>query len=185
MKTRVVMTAVVVAVAALNIQGDAQSTQPSLGEVARQTEARRSAVTRAAKIFTNADLKGEPMAAEPSNEAAAAPAGGYVSKSTGQPVSADEMVEASLKKLEIGQAKMDERYWRREAESLRLQLESAREKAASYQGAPAAPSVALQRVAAKQRAQAEEALAQLEKRWTALEESARYAQVPPAWLQPQ
>ena len=67
------------------------SSTPSLGEVARQTEKQRAASKPAAKVYTNADLAPKPDEVAPATPSADAPAtGGYVSKSTGEVLSAEE-----------------------------------------------------------------------------------------------
>jgi hypothetical protein len=161
------------------------SSTPSLGEVARQTEKQRAASKPAVMVYTNADLAPKPDEVAPATPSADAPTtGGYVSKSTGEVLSAEEMHAASQETLSRNNAKRDEKWWRAEATRLRNELEKMRDTVDGYRTA-APRTAAMKQIAAKELAKVEAALAGIEKRWAAFEESARDAQVPHAWLEPQ
>ena len=72
----------------------------------------------------------------------------------------------------------------RQATGLRAELERVRREVDTL-SAPKAQSVAMQRITARELEKWRRALADLETRWTRLEESAHYASVPKAWLEPQ
>ena len=79
---------------------------------------------------------------------------------------------------------MDEKWWRAEATRLRNDLQKMRDRVDGYRTSTPR-TAAMKQIAAKELAKTEAALAGLEKRWAAFEESAHYAQVPKAWLEPQ
>jgi hypothetical protein len=163
----------------------AQAT-PSIGEVAKQSAEQRAAGKPATKVYTNADLVRDPRdAASPAATGEAPAAGGYISKSTGKALSAEEIIANSQEKLRRDSAKMDESYWRRQAASLTAELERARKDVDVLATAPIPRTVVMQQIAARELEKARKVLADLEHRWTRLEESARYANAPKAWLEPQ
>ena len=159
---------------------------PTIGEVAKQNAERQRTAQAATRIYTNADLKPVAEAATSSAPAAESPAaGGYISKSTGTMASPEEIIANSQQKLARNAVNMGEAYWRRQAASLRSELERARREVDTLATAPKPRTVALQRIAAHELEKWQRVLVDLEKRWTALEDSAHYANVPKTWLEPQ
>ncbi len=107
---------VVLSVALVTGLAAAVAGQTSLGELARQEEARRSAVKRPARVYTNADLGGDAKAAaegEPGRAPAAAPA-------AQAPPAAKPAAEA--KPDEKSDPKNDEKTWRDRIAEAREQL---------------------------------------------------------------
>jgi len=156
-----------------------------LAEVARQAEAAKPTVKKATKSYTNANLtadsRGEPAPAPP------APDSGFVSKSLGKPVSAEEMVTRSEAKVESDVlAKQSEDDWRKRSSSLRTQVEDMQSRIAelSVPNALNDSNPAIKKNNEIQIATARTALEDLKKRWTRLEESALRIKIPLAWIQP-
>ncbi len=109
---RTVCAGVVIAAA---LPADAQS----LGDVARQEEARRASTAKAVKTLSNADLSPSEIA----QPAGAAPAEScYMSNSQGRCVSAEELVSISNAGVATRANAPFEPNWRREAQSIRSQL---------------------------------------------------------------
>jgi hypothetical protein len=160
-----------------------QQVTPPLAEVARQAEAAKPTVKKAKKTYTNADLstdrRGEPSAPPP--------ASGFVSKSLGTAVPAEEMLARSEAKAEGEEvAKESEESWRSQAMSLRKQVET-------LQSSLAALSVpnelndsnpAIRKSRDADILNTREALDRLKKRWSRLEASATERKIPQAWLEP-
>jgi hypothetical protein len=162
----------------------AQSATPSLAQIARQTEQKRATSKPATKVYTNADLAPKVDEAAPAAPAGEVPAkDGYVSKSTGAVLSAEEMQAASQEKIKRETSKMDEKWWRSQAATLRQAIARAKEMISGYQASKPTTAAMRQRTE-KALAESIEGLANLEKRWATFEESAHYAQVPKAWLEP-
>lgn len=159
---------------------------PTIGEVAQQNAERQRTAKAATKVYTNADLKPVPGVSTSIAPPADVPvAGGYVSKSSGKAVSAEEIIANSREKLSRDNANMGESYWRRQAAGVRSELEHARQEVETLSTAPRPQSVAMQRIAARELEKWQRVLADLEQRWERLEDSAHYANVPKAWLEPQ
>lgn len=157
---------------------------PPLAEVARQAEAAKATVKKATKTYTNSDLssdtRGEPAPVP-------APASGFVSKSLGQPVPAEELVTRSEAQVE-GEtvAKESEEAWRRRADSVRKQVDQLRERLTELMTSDAstAESPAVRVANASDVATTRAALESMRKQWARLEASAKDLKVPMAWLEP-
>ena len=167
------------------VQAQQQST-PSLAEVARQAEAAKATVKKAKKSYTNADLSSDPKSA-PAPAPASTPAGGFVSSTTGKPVSAEEIVARSEAKLDEDlKAKQSEEQWRARALSLRIQFDKLQTrlelltKPNPARDANAAASARNDSELANVRT----GLTALRKSWASLEDNARENKVPTAWLDP-
>ena len=95
----------------------------SLGDIARQEEARRASAAKAVKALSNADLSpteiAQPAGASPAESC-------YVSKSKGRCVSAEELVSISNAGVVTRANAPFEPNWRRDAQSIRSQLAKAR-----------------------------------------------------------
>lgn len=173
-----------VALAAGSARAQERATVP-LAEVARQAEAAKATVKKATKTYTNADLtsddRGEPAPA-------AAPDGGFASKSLGKPVSAEEMVKRSEAKVESDVlAKQSEEDWQKRAGLLRKEVEAMQSRIAelSVPSALTDSNPALKKDNDNSIANARAALEHLKARWTRLEAAALKVKIPPAWIQPQ
>jgi hypothetical protein len=181
-KQHLLVTAVIVAAAA----GAAAQSPPSLADVARREEARRKAVTKTSKVYTNEDLRAD-ITATPPPSANATPA-----------APSTQVPEVNLPggKTE-GEPEKDQAYWSGRISAARAALERSK----MFQDALQSRINALKtdfvnRDDPAQRAQLElerqRALAELErvkkeiadqtKAITDIEEEARKAGVPPGWL---
>jgi hypothetical protein len=158
-----------------------QQSMPSLAELARQVEAAKPTVKKAKKSYTNASLGAEPRAAAP----AAEPPAGYVSATTGKAVTADEMVKLSEEKVDStnGHA-MPEEHWRQRADSIRSQVAKGKEGIAQLQKAGSQPSAKIQALNDHEIEKLQQMIDGAMKRWALLEESARVARIPMAWIEP-
>ncbi len=161
-----------------------QQAPPSLGEVARQAEAAKATTRKAKKTYGNSDLKAVPGSAP---AAPAAPSEGFVSKSLGKAVPADEMVARSEEKVSDDDVpKESEADWRQRAASMRSQIANLQERlTSSTKPNPTRDANA----AAKSRndtvvANIQSGLDSLVKSWARLEDAARGAKIPTAWLEP-
>lgn len=125
--------------AALVLMASSVSAQ-SLGDVARQEEARRSAVKAAskAKVLTNADLSADPTAvdpvAAPSAEAASSVAVAAVTAAASTSAATDSAAAVTAAAPEV-KLKEDEGLWRKRAVEHRARLAGAQKKVDSLLGA--------------------------------------------------
>jgi len=155
---------------------------PSLAEIARRTEEQRAAGKPASKVYTNASLS--PAAEVTVTAATTPPAAGFLSKSTGQVMTAEEIIANSEAKIAVDRQNMGESHWRHRAAGVRAELERARRRVSDLESSPPARLAGLRDAAARDLARSRDVLANAERRWAELEESARYANVPQAWLDP-
>ena len=151
----------------------------SLVEVAKQEEARRSAVRSPAKIFTNSSLS--PAPDQPSITAPVpvpAPA-----KTTAAPVSGNSSATATTASAPAAPkgSQLDEKLWRTRAASFRAKVDQARKEMDALAGAshadPREQSL-LEAIRTRRRA----ALSQAEDALRLFEMQADVAGVPNAWL---
>lgn len=156
----------------------------SLGDVARQEEARRASVQKAAKTLSNDDL--DPSAIVAPAGATPAESSCYMSKSKGECVSADEMVGTSVAGVITKENAPFEQDWRHDAEELRSQIEKTQGSIATLEAV-----VADERRSASDRKAADKALADgrkaiviLERQWEKLEKAAANQRIPRKWLEP-
>jgi hypothetical protein len=155
----------------------------SLGDIARQEESRRASVKTAVKTLSNADLRPSEIAAQPGS----APAEScYMSKSQGRCVSAEELVSVSNADIQSRAIAPKEGSWRQNADSIRLQLETARRRVVSLEGAAAneGRSPGEREVMQKALVTARQSIAAAEERWEDFERSATTLHIPRAWLEP-
>ncbi|OFW45209.1 MAG: hypothetical protein A3J29_10995 [Acidobacteria bacterium RIFCSPLOWO2_12_FULL_67_14b] len=160
---------------------------PSLGDLAKRVEADRATARRASKAYTNADLIADPDAAAvpaPPSPSDAPATGAYMSISAGRMLSAEEIIARSEARIAANRQHMDEGYWRLSAASLRSQLERAKTEV-DLLSTPVERSPQQQALTDKALARAQKVLADLQERWRKFEDSAHYATVPKAWLEPQ
>lgn len=155
----------------------------SLGDVARQEEARRALTTKAVKTLSNANLSGSavapPSAATPAESC-------YFSKSRGRCVSAEELVSTSKAGVVTPANAPFESYWRREATTLRSQLETARRGLTVLEATVADEerSSGEIKIAEKALTAAQQAVAGVERQWEKLERTASNQYVPRQWIEP-
>jgi len=155
----------------------------SLGDVARQEEARRALAMKAVKTLSNADLSPSAIA----QPADATPAEScYVSKSLGRCVSAEDLVSTSNAGVVTKANAPFENRWRRDAKSLRSQLETARRGVTVLEATVADEKRSLgeRKVAEKALAAAQQALAGFERQWEKLERTASNQHIPRQWIEP-
>jgi hypothetical protein len=159
----------------------------SLGDLARQEEARRAAVKTPAKARSNTDLPSHAIAMPPGPSGPSSPgAACYMSIGTGGCVTADEMIARSNAKIDGEIAKRREESWRRQADDIRGQLAKVQDEARDL-----ATIVSNTRLSSEERASAARMLAQVqrtvvdkERRWAKFEEQAAAEQIPQKWLEP-
>lgn len=161
-----------------------QPSQPSLGDLARQTEAAKAAASKAKKTYTNADLPDEAVS-EPAP--AAEPEATFMSETLGKAVTAEEIIALSEEVVDQASGKAQpEEYWRNRADSLRGQIArlttrmTALTKPNPTRDANAAAAARNEAEVAK----VQQGLNSLMKQWETFEESARVAKVPTEWLDP-
>ena len=157
--------------------------QATVAEVARQAEAAKATVKKATKTYTNSDLSADPRG-EPAP--APAPASGFVSKSLGKPVPAEELVARSEAQVESGAAKESEEAWRKRADSARKQVDQLRERLTELMTSDASrsESPAVRVGNASEIATTRAALESARKQWARLETFAKALKVPMAWIEP-
>ena len=156
----------------------------SLGDIARQEEARRASAQKAAKTLSNADLDPSAIAAPPG--AAPAESSCYLSKSKGQCVSAEEMVATSVAGVPTKENAPFEQKWRDDAEEIRSQIEKTQGSIATLEDAVAdeGRSASGRKAIEKTLAGARQALARFERQWEVLEMAAGNQRVPRKWIEP-
>ena len=157
----------------------------SLGDLARQEEARRAAATTTAKTLSNADLN--PQDIRNSSAPAATDSACYMSISKGRCVSAEEMLAQSSATLVDKKKAPFEQQWRQDAKALRTDIEVAQEeirnlerRLASDQIRPGSETRADEKALDRSRQQ----LVSYERKWERLETAAGVERIPHAWLEP-
>lgn len=155
----------------------------SLGDVARQEEARRALATKAVKTLSNADLNPSSIA-QPADATQAESC--YVSKSRGRCVSAEDLVATSNAGVVTKANAPFENNWRRDSQSLRSQLETARSGVTVFEATVADEerSPGERKVAEKALAAAKQAVVGVERQWEKLERTATNQQIPRQWIEP-
>ena len=156
----------------------------SLGDIARQEEARRASAQKAVKTLSNADLDPSSIAAPPG--AAPAESSCFWSKSKGQCVSAEEMVATSVAGVPTKENAPFEQKWRDDAEEIRSQIEKTQGSIATLEDAVAdeGRSASDRKALEKTLAGARQALARFERQWEVLEMAAGNERVPRKWIEP-
>jgi hypothetical protein len=156
----------------------------SLGDLARQEEARRADAKKAVKTLSNADL--DPSAIVAPAGATPAEPSCYMSKSQGRCVSAEELVSASVAGTLTKENAPYEQTFRQEAEEIRSQIEKTHASIATLEAviADAGRSPSDRKAAEKPLASARQALTGLERQWEKLEKRAGYQRVPRQWIEP-
>lgn len=157
----------------------------SLGELARQEEARRANAAKAVKTLSNADLKPGEISPPGSAASADAPASCYMSKSLGRCASPEELVAKSIE-IFTRQLAPSESQWREDAATIRAQIERTHVSIATLERTvadPARPS-GERKILEQTLAAARQSLVGLERQWEKLEKNAAYKKVPREWLQP-
>lgn len=174
-----------VIVGALVVIASSASAQ-SLGDVARQEEARRAAVKAAAraKVLTNADLAADPRAGAPAPLATvavpASPPAAAVAAPAGAPGndSAGGVMAAAAPETK---PKEDEALWRRRAAEHRDRLAKAQQRVNSLAGAPAQDPREQARMAELLK-KAQDELRRADEAQRLLVMQADVAGIPPAWI---
>jgi hypothetical protein len=166
---RMTMMAAVAAITLSTATAYAQSAStPSLGEVARRTAAQWAKGKKATKVFTNASLDVLPeevatvSPASPPVATAGTPATPAAAGTTAATAKDEKAPADSISK--------DENHWRNQAATVRADL--ARAKA----------TLDKQQAGTPQHEQAQRLVTLFEKRWDALVEAAKTANVPPEWV---
>jgi len=157
----------------------------SLGDLARQEEARRAATTKAAKTLSNADLRPQDIT-NPSSAGAATGGSCYMSISKGRCVSAEEMVAQSSAVVVNANAPR-EQGWRQEAAALRSQIEAAQDDIRNLERRLADDRIrpgSETRVDEKSLARSRELLVMYERKWERFETAAGVERIPHAWIEP-
>jgi hypothetical protein len=175
---------VIAALAAVAAAPALAQTTPPLADLARQVATEREAAQRAAKAYTNADLSPD-LRPELPAAAPAPPSGTYISKTTGEAVRVEQIVDNSQAMLARNAENMGEAHWRSRAMGLRAERDRVRAQVELLSTAPPARTAGLRQMATRSLERAQTVLAGLEQRWQQFEDSAHYANVPAAWLEPQ
>lgn len=168
---RMSMMAAVAAITLSTATAHAQSAStPSLGEVARRTAAQWATGKKATKVFTNAslDVLPEEVATVTPASMPAATAG----TPTAPAATGAAPATAKDEKAAADSISKDENHWRNQAATLRADL------------AKAKATLGKQKNGTPQYDQAQRSTAFFQKRWDALVEAAKTANVPPEWLEP-
>lgn len=171
------VTVLALVLAAWSWTASAQST-PSLADVARQEEARRSQTRKPARVLTNADLSAGPNAVEKPATAKETPAA--TAKPTETPASAD------MAKTDAAPAKTEEseKVWRARADRLQSTLDAARAAVAAASKPSPSDDPREQAMLAKVLNTAKKQLEDAEQQWRLFEMQADVARVPKAWILP-
>ena len=156
----------------------------SLGDLARQEEARRASTKKAVKALSNADLDPSAIVA-PAGVAPAEPSC-YMSISKGRCVNAEELVNASIAGSQTKENAPYEETYRRDADSIRSRIERTQTSIATLEQVVAddGRSVSDRRAAEKALAGALQALAGVERQWEKLERAVSNQRLPRKWLEP-
>lgn len=171
-------TSMMAAVAAITLStaiAHAQSAStPSLGEVARQTAAKRAARKPTGRIYTNASLDALPEEVltvtplAPVSASTASVTGTSSSQAAAVKPAAPNGNETAPKEAAVP----DENYWREQASKLRTDLRQAK------------ASLEQQKPGTARYEQAEKIVAYFQRRWDTLVKDAQSSKVPMEWLEP-
>ncbi len=155
----------------------------SLGELARQEEARRATTEKkAVKTLSNADLRPQDIAG-PSTGMPAESC--YMSIRLGRCVSAEELMEASNAGVLTKQNAPTEQRWRNDAQSIRSRVESFRSQIATLEAVIAAEGRSSDKPGAERMlVKARQALDSYERQWEKLEMAAANQRIPRVWIEP-
>jgi hypothetical protein len=165
------MMAAVAAITLSTATAHAQSAStPSLGEVARQTAAKRAAKKPTTKVYTNASLDALPV--EVLTPAPATVQASAAVTSSSQAAAVKPAAPNSTDTAAKEEAVPDENHWREQASTLRTDLRQA--KAALEQQKPGTARYE----------QAEKIVAYFQRRWDTLVKNAQASKVPMEWLEP-
>ena len=156
----------------------------SLGDIARQEEARRASARKAVKTLSNADL--DPSAIVHQSGAAPAEPSCYMSKSSGRCVTAAEMLATSVAGVVTTENAPFEQKWRNDAEEIRSQIEKTQRSISTLEAAVADErrSLSDRKALEKTLAETRQALARFERQWEVFELSAGNQHVPRKWIEP-
>jgi hypothetical protein len=176
---------VAIAVSLVAVPAAAQS----LGDLARQEEARRASIQKASKTLSNADLDPSaivaPAGVAPAGDAPAEPSC-YMSKQKGQCVSAAEMLANSVAGVVTKDNAPHEQTWRDESAALRSQIENTQRSIATLEAVVAdnGRSPGDRKSAGQLLADARQAIERLQRQWEKHEKMAGNQKVPRVWLEP-
>ena len=156
----------------------------SLGDLARQEEARRVSAPKAVKTLSNADL--DPSAIVPPAGAEPAEPSCYMSQSKGQCVSAEEMVSTSVAGVVTKENAPSEQKWRRDAEEIRSQIGKTQGGMATLQAiiTNGGRSASDRKTAEQQLASARKSLDGMKRQWEQLETAVANQHIPRQWIEP-
>ena len=175
---RIVSAAIAAALAA------APMAAQSLGDIARQEEARRASAQKAVKTLSNADLDRSAIV----HQSGAGPAEPtcYMSKSKGRCVSAEEMLVTSVAGVVTAENAPFEQKWRNDAAEIRSQIEKTQHSIATLEAAAAdqGRSVSDRKALEKTLAATREALGRFERQWEVLATTAGNEHIPRKWIEP-
>ena len=164
---RMTMMAAIATITLSTATASAQSAAtPSLGDVARQTAAQRAVGKKATRVYTNASL-----AVLPEEIVTPAPASAPPTTAAMPAAATAPAATAKDDKAAADSISKDENHWRNQAATLRADLERAR------------ATLDRQPEGTPQREQAQLSVSFFQKRWDALVEAAKTANVPPEWLE--
>ena len=155
----------------------------SLGDLARQEEARRAAAPKAKKTYSNADLGpgGVPVAEAPADGDPC-----YMSKSEGKCVTGEEMLANSAAAAKVVQNAPTEAPIRAEAQKIRDELANLQREIDQLdaQAADAALPAAKRQLANDAMTLKLPGLQGLQRRWARLEKQVKDLKLPHAWIEP-
>jgi hypothetical protein len=146
---------------------------PSLGEVARQTAAKRANTKPTGRIYTNASLEAVPeevLTVTPLAPVSASTVS-VTGPSSSQAVAVKPAAASSNDPAGKGEVAPDENHWRNQAATLRADLARAR------------ATLDKQTNGTPQHEQAQRTVAFFQKRWDAFVEAAKTANVPSEWVE--
>ncbi len=155
----------------------------SLGEVARQEEARRASAKKATKSFSNADLQPSEIAS-PSGGSTPGTESCYMSISQNRCVSAEELLSYTTQNIASAELAKQEPHWRRQARTIRNQLVKAQNELETLSATASDQSRAPGKTAERMLALRRSVVAGLEQEWEELEKQAKQLRIPRAWLDP-
>lgn len=164
----------------------AQSEPQSLGELARQEEARRAGTAKARKSYSNVDL-GPGGVPEPAPAAAPEDTSCYVSKETGKCAPAEEVIANSAEAAKMPEAAPpSEDTIRREANATRAELSRLQSEINALQAEAVNQSLggAKRQLAGQTLEMNRQSLERVQRRWARLEKQVRELKLPHAWIEP-
>ncbi len=166
----------------LPVAATAQSSGPSLAEIARRSELANPNIPKAKKTYTNADLSTAGL--PPAPEASPAQAVGAKPSGNQSPAAVAARPGGETPAAQAATDVQVEEVWRRRADRIRDSVSRLQARLKDLSSRPANPNPSLQQRVEKEITGIRSDFVQLRLQWTKLEQDAKAAKVSTLWIEP-